>query len=562
MMIGCGTDWADRRLRTILRRKARIAAWPMWLLACAFAQQPSPQSVYRVSGTVVNSVTGQRLPAVRVFLARPQAREDPEVVITGPDGGFLFDNLPRGKYSLAAGKPGFLMQGFEEHENYSSAIAVGPGLASQGLQFRLHPAGVISGQIADEENEPVRDAQVMLFRSRVEDGMRGMHRAGRTNSDDRGQYRFASLPPGAYFVVVSARPWYAPYTASPSQRNGEDNQAQEAKVPADVTYPIVYYPGTTDASQATSLTLAAGDHATADFTLTPVRSLHIRLRAPKPNARYGFNVIAMPEVFQDVSLPLHIPLETTMSKPGEVEVSGLPPGQYRLRIFFPGKQPTNYTQQVDLQSDMEIDPGSTDQSQTISGTLRMQDGSRLPAGATVVLRNNTSGDSAGARVSPNGHFQFNSSYQFSPRGSYEVAIGTENMFLVSLSAIGAHVSGRTIEIPDSGAIQLSLVASQGIGRIDGTAVSGDGAQPVPGAMVLLVPPDPANNAILIRRDQSDSDGTFTLSSVVPGHYTLLAIRNGWDLEWMNPAVLKIYLPAGQPIEVQKRGTYNVKVSVQ
>jgi hypothetical protein len=271
--------------------------------------------------------------------------------------------------------------------------------------------------------------------------------------------------------------------------------------------------------------------------------------------------MAVPEVFQGVNLRFPISLETTSSKPGEVDLAGLPPGQYRLQIFFPGKEPMNYTQELDLQSDTEIDPGSNDQSQTISGRLRMQDGSRLPAGATIVLRNKTSDDAAGARVSPDGKFQFNS-YQFLPRGTYEVAIGTQNVFLVSLSAIGAHVTGRAIEIGGAGAIQLSIVASQGIGRIDGTAVSRDDAKPMAGAMVLLVPSDPADNAILIRRDQSDSDGTFTLSSVVPGHYTLLAIRNGWDLEWMNPAVLKSYLERGELVEVQKRGEYKFKVGVQ
>jgi hypothetical protein len=534
----------------------------MLLSACTFAQWPgASQTGYRISGTAVSSVTGQPLPEVRVFLARVEARHDQQVVITGADGRFLFANLPKGKYALAAGKPGFLTEGFEEHENYSSAIAVGPGLSGEDLVFRIHPAGVISGQIVDEQNEPVRDAQVMLFRSRLEEGTRSIRPSAQAGSDDRGQYRFASLPPGTYFVVASARPWYAAYIASPNHPDLDRNQAQEAKFPLDVAYPVVYYPGVTDFSQATALALAAGDHVTADFTLTPVRSLHIRVRTPKPDVNGGLSVMAVPEVFQGVNLRFPISLETTSSKPGEVDLAGLPPGQYRLQIFFPGKEPMNYTQELDLQSDTEIDPGSNDQSQTISGRLRMQDGSRLPAGATIVLRNKTSDDAAGARVSPDGKFQFNS-YQFLPRGTYEVAIGTQNVFLVSLSAIGAHVTGRAIEIGGAGAIQLSIVASQGIGRIDGTAVSRDDAKPMAGAMVLLVPSDPADNAILIRRDQSDSDGTFTLSSVVPGHYTLLAIRNGWDLEWMNPAVLKSYLERGELVEVQKRGEYKFNVGVQ
>ncbi len=32
---------------------------------------------------------------------------------------------------------------------------------------------------------------------------------------------------------------------------------------------------------------------------------------------------------------------------------------------------------------------------------------------------------------------------------------------------------------------------------------------------------------------------------MPGAYTLLAIENGWELEWANPAVLESYLPQGE-----------------
>ena len=56
-------------------------------------------------------------------------------------------------------------------------------------------------------------------------------------------------------------------------------------------------------------------------------------------------------------------------------------------------------------------------------------------------------------------------------------------------------------------------------------------------MIVLVPQDAANNSPLFRRDQSDSDGSFTLLNVVPGQYTVLALAQGWDLEWGNPAVL-------------------------
>ncbi len=78
-------------------------------------------------------------------------------------------------------------------------------------------------------------------------------------------------------------------------------------------------------------------------------------------------------------------------------------------------------------------------------------------------------------------------------------------------------------------------------------------------MVVLVPQDPANNRVLFRRDQSDSDGTFSLQNVVPGRYTVIALQNGWDLEWSNPAVLAPYVKDGQSILVDTPRTYEVKV---
>jgi hypothetical protein len=60
---------------------------------------------------------------------------------------------------------------------------------------------------------------------------------------------------------------------------------------------------------------------------------------------------------------------------------------------------------------------------------------------------------------------------------------------------------------------------------------------------------PEGNRILFRRDQSDSDGTFSLTNIVPGRYRLLAIEGGWDLEWGNRDVLNAFLKKSIPVEV-------------
>ena len=52
-----------------------------------------------------------------------------------------------------------------------------------------------------------------------------------------------------------------------------------------------------------------------------------------------------------------------------------------------------------------------------------------------------------------------------------------------------------------------------------------------------------------RVDQSDSDGTFTLPRIRPGKYVLMAIDDGWDLEWADEKVLKPYRAKGEVIDV-------------
>ena len=71
-------------------------------------------------------------------------------------------------------------------------------------------------------------------------------------------------------------------------------------------------------------------------------------------------------------------------------------------------------------------------------------------------------------------------------------------------------------------------------------------------MILLVPKDPATEREMFRRDQSDSDGSFELSRVVPGEYTVVAIEDGWTLDWARAEVIAHYLAGGQKITVPPR----------
>jgi hypothetical protein len=69
-------------------------------------------------------------------------------------------------------------------------------------------------------------------------------------------------------------------------------------------------------------------------------------------------------------------------------------------------------------------------------------------------------------------------------------------------------------------------------------------------MVVLVPKNMAAWPALIRRDQSDSDGSFSLRDVIPGSYTVVAIEDGWNLDWARPEVIGRYLRSGIAVTVR------------
>jgi uncharacterized GH25 family protein len=173
-------------------------------VTAALGQPPAGQN-FRISGTVVNALSGQPLSHAQVAIGPPQ-NGAAQAMMTAEDGRFAFENLRAGKYWLAAEHKGFARQAFDEHESFSTAIAVGPNLISENLIFRLRPDAVISGTIFDEQNEPVRGAQVMLFRRAIDNGHQGIYLQAQEMTDDLGRYRFSRLRPGTYFVVVSAQP--------------------------------------------------------------------------------------------------------------------------------------------------------------------------------------------------------------------------------------------------------------------------------------------------------------------------------------------------------------------
>lgn len=539
------------------------------------AQTPAPSrpaTGYRIAGTVVSSATGQRLAGITVAITATDNRQSTQTMETHADGRFDFANLLAGKYSLTTvSARGYRAQGFNQHGNYFTGIAVGPNLDAENLMFRLVPDAAIEGTVTDDDNEPVRNASVQLFQRNNDTGQHRTQPVATAASDDRGHYQFGHLAPGTYFVAVSARPWYAQYAGPGGPQPDPDNAARlaEEKAQLDVAYPMTFYPAAEDSSGASPIVLQPGQRATADVVLRTVPAVHLRIKSGEAEEKNTGNTgpHGFPRVSQRVFEGYLAPIMSAQSigYPGGVlEFTGIAPGRYVIEMTAPegsaGKRgETGWYKEIDLTGTVELNAHENPPLALVTGAMVLE-GARRPAGKMyIVLANRTSGMDFSAEVSDKGMFDFQDS-EIRP-GSYDVLLVNAPGFQVkSLLAKGARTEGQTLEIGGGGSVQLVCTATHAIARINGVVLRED--QPFAGAMVVLVPRDPDSNWVLFRRDQSDSDGTFTLPEVLPGPYTVIAIENGWDLDWASPAVLQPYLKNGTPIDIAGEGKLSVKLQLQ
>ncbi|HUI83340.1 MAG TPA: carboxypeptidase-like regulatory domain-containing protein [Candidatus Binatia bacterium] len=536
---------------------------------------PPPQG-YCIAGTVVNSLTGQPIASASVAiapLARGAEREISRSALTGADGRFSFAGLGRGKYSLMATARGFSLQYFDHHDPYATAIATGPESDSEHLVFRLQPDGAIEGVVTDENGDPVQYATVRLFHMNTESGQQKVLPENQAQTDDQGRYHIGHVAAGAWYVAVSARPWYAQNTRAPEIYDGSlkvvspSAQVPQPAVTLDVTYPLTFYPDATDSASATPLRLALGERATANVVLHAVPSLHLRIHTGGAAESAAIGKMVFPAVSQRLFggyLDSISEATTSWVAPGVIEISGLAPGHYVVEMpASPAgsndKGGRAWFREIDLAGDTEISATEGPGFVALDGRILVGNAAHLPKPAFIELSNPDTGESFRGDLSERGEFDLRSN-NIRP-GRYQLLLrNAGGFYLTKLSADGAKITGRTVDIGAAASVHVSAVAAQGTGRVNGAAMRDN--ESFAGAMIVLVPQDAANNAPLFRRDQSDSDGTFTLSDVVPGQYTVIAIANGWDLEWANPTVLQPYLKRGETVQVPPGGELNVKVQVQ
>ena len=504
---------------------------------------------FRIAGVVVSSTGGNLLAHARITIIDDKNPERRQSMVTEEDGRFDFKVLP-GKFALQGNKRGYIAAAYEQHEQFSTAIVTGAGLDTENLVLRLAPSAVLSGKIIDELGDPVRHATVSLYREDRRVGIGRIQKISADSTDDQGRYEFSSLDAGTYFISVTAKPWYAnhprssePDSSQPGSSESEtDNRLSAVDRSLDVAYPITYFGDSSEPDDATPIPIRGGDHLQADIHLNPVPALHLLFRVPD-NGEHGISVPMLQRPSFDGMDTVQTDGMQQVS-PGIFEISGVAPGRYSVRT--PGSGDGNEANEINLTNDgQELNVPGAESGANIKATVQLVGETKLAPHLGVALRNSKMRVVAWQEVDAKNQLEF----QDVAPGKYEVlAFAQPKRFsVIRISSTGSETAGHILNVTAGSSLTVSFSLVGGETDVEGFAKRGGKA--APGAMVVLVPKDPESHRDLFRRDQSDQDGSFSLRSVVPGSYTIVAIENGWDLDWSRPGVIAHYAEHGKTVTV-------------
>ena len=548
-------------------------------------------SRYRITGTVVSSTSG--IPVQHCHLTatlnargrgagnrRGAGNTATQQSFDADEHGRFSIPLPSaGAWHLSAAARGFVTQAYEEHEQFSSAIVLTPEAPTIDLRFQLAPEAIVTGTVLDEAGEPVRNARLALLTVPPQGpDIQPMTMGTRatTQTDDRGIYEFANIPPGDYRVTLQAQPWYA--AASQRRFVPQQSDTPPTDPSIDVAYPLTWFPGVDDPSLADTLTLQGGDTRQADFNLVPIPSIHLRVvppPGPQTNIRASPIFPVVERVVPGGNNFAFMPVSVNVNSQGQVDIGGLAPGLYQIRMQGQGSDNRTSLVQVSSGSTRTLEIGAPSDTANIALHFDGIDDTQADENSVQVqLINTETGEAVSGANAELGGGPPNLRQRRQPGGaapdrtiqalpgSYEVVLRSrQDVYLTGITMPSAEVKGRIVKVHAGDSIMTLHVAS---GRATVSGIATLAGKPATGAMVLLVPAslgDP-NGLTILRRDQANTDGSFELSDVIPGQYILTAIDRGWQINWSDASILRSYLLHGVPVDVAPSAAMKQKIEAQ
>ena len=526
--------------------------------------------------------------------------------VTDDRGRFALPDLPAGRYSLYVSKPGWIEQfygaktGTRNGSGVSIALVAGQRVTD--ISIRLVRGAVLAGRVVDQDGRPMSGLRPLVMEFRTIGGQRRLQQVyagaiGITQTDDRGEFRLFGLPPGSFIVGVTVPPTnsgfrqnsaaelqWARQPASPGATTGPP------AAPGAQSYAPMFFPGVDDPAAATTIALASGEERTGiDIIVRPVftsRVAGVIVRADGQPVRGAQVTIAPTRDSASLvsSIDTAATIRPSVDPSGKFSAPAVRPGRYVVNVRAPSVMPaatgrgTGGAPPPRIVSDLwattefiadgrpiddlslTLQPGVT-----LSGRIVRDDGSTaappdfsrvrlqmIPANASGRLSVGTSNLYLGS-ASADGTFTIQG---VAPDRYVLSAQSPLGWMTKSITVANRDIADGNLEIQTNGVEGITIALTDRVGEISGLLLDPTG-RPAPEYYVFVFPADRSMWTPLSRRFRPPvrpgSDGKFTVASLPPGDYLLVALNDIQDeifldasfLEQLIPGAIKLTLGEGE-----------------
>jgi hypothetical protein len=520
---------------------------------------PAPQSgapsasstsgEFTLTGIVVNSVTNEPVRGALVQVLAPVHK----LILTGADGRFRVVGLPTGLTSLTARKPGYFADG--ESDGYMrspGSYQVGPN--APPVVLKLVPEGLVYGRITDENGEPVEFLPLHLQQPQIVQGRRIWLNWRQANTDENGEFRFAELPQGTYYLSAGPSTIPVVFSAVSSQ-------------PGAQGYPVVFYPAAADLSGAAPIKITPGKRQEINLSvsLQPFFRISGTLSGNPPDQPAGIVLLTSSGGFLPGALRMG-------ARNGVFQSPGIPAGNYILQAQSrDGKGEHVLTAEIPVTVQTDLTGIHLSLSPAVSIPVHVQvisshngeqqqEGGSQATQAQVILH---SRDAAAGRADfvmqwvegqPSGHSGQISNV--SP-GSYAVEISPFGTYYAESARSGSlNLLRDDLPVAPGAAVQpIEIVLRDDVAKVKGIVSSA--GQPAAGGIFAISQEYPRRAVI----QATASDGMFEVPNLAPGTHWILAVDRWQAFEYANLEVLRKYLPLAQEVRVSSNQTVTVNLEL-
>lgn len=489
----------------------------------------------RIEGRVLHRRTGEPIPRASISLRTSDNRQGLSATADG-EGKFLIEEVAAGSFRISAERRGFLRGEFGARRQFQagSLLTVADGQEVKGIEIKLEPQSVVSGQVLDEHGEPLERAHVEVMRYGFFQNRQQLMPANQATSDDLGNFRIWNLAPGRYYVRVQKQV-RGPYRPDMVERSVD--KIQQSYVPT-------FFPGVSDFQSATPIEIGVGqDFSGLSLQIQKARVYRI---SGKVEGLGGTDARMNRVMLIQRNNTFYRPFDNSsgVRPDGSFEIGNVLPGSYDLAMMQGGpNQQRFFRMQVEVSNadldDVVLSPGPVS---TVQGSIRMEGETKVnPASMRVMLAMREPGF-----MQPNGPAKEDGSFlieNVSP-DKYRLNIYPlpEGTFIKSIRVSGQDVTRAGLDFSSGAAGKVEVILSDKPALVEGSVEKAT-SDSLPGIVLLQPEPFSADDNPFMGnmgRNQAsvDQNGRFTLKNIAPGTYRVYAFEEFDMMSGYDPERLK------------------------